>query len=150
MDVQSWYQLRGPCWSMVTVEEMGVYLDLDPVLATLDVRPEHSADSDVDWDRTSSFGCTSISYIASAYLSTAFRLLYLLLSVLGFDPEVPLGLLCYCLLVVQVFQDSQLGVTLIQLVVPQAVDRVSRLAYSILCTSAVSRGMPCALVSVQL
>ncbi|KZV46449.1 hypothetical protein F511_11300 [Dorcoceras hygrometricum] len=48
-----------------------------------------------------------------------------------------------------VFQDSQLGVALIQLVVPQAVDRVSQLAYRILCTSAVSRGMPCALVSVQ-
>ncbi|KZV50976.1 hypothetical protein F511_14311 [Dorcoceras hygrometricum] len=42
--------------------------------------------------RLSAFGCTSIFSIASAYLSTAFRLLYLLLSVLGFDPEVPLGL----------------------------------------------------------
>ncbi|KZV54378.1 hypothetical protein F511_28952 [Dorcoceras hygrometricum] len=37
---------------------------------------------------------------------------------------------------VKVFQDSQLDVALIQLGVPQVVDRVFQLAYSILCTSA--------------
>ncbi|KZV22905.1 hypothetical protein F511_28528 [Dorcoceras hygrometricum] len=76
-------------------------------------------------------GCSLDPLHSMCILSVAFFMLFMLLSVLGFDPEVPLGLVFVACVLFQDFQVSLLVVALTQLEVSQVMDRVSQLAYSI-------------------